>query len=113
MDVLEKAKRIEALAAYVDYKENHVPLNYKLNQMFTEDPKVTHNIKLKDIYQNEYRVYEDKGNPFLVEPEQWETIVSDIYNQFYHISFSKAQKAAIEKITILEIEQNIKQYESK
>lgn len=107
MDVLEKAKRIKALIDYTEHNGNKMYLNYQLNKMFTDDPHALHLVKIEDIYKNEYRVYRFQGDPFMVEPEQWEKIVTDVYNQLYHHAYQKAQKKAIEKITIMEIEQNI------
>jgi len=115
MDVLEKAKRIQALADYIEYKKSYVPLNYSLNNMVDSSGKGLYIVQLQDIYDNVYQIAEDSFSDELiaVEAEKWERIVSDVYTQFYSAAFSKAQKKAIEKITIAEVEQNIKKYENR
>ena len=118
MDVLEKAKRIEALTIYNEYKSFYVPLNYSLNAMIGDK---TYLVRFEDIYNNVYHVWENiyktedevklgvlNDDAIAVEAELWEKIVTDIYTQFYHISYQKDNKKAIEKITIAEIEINIK-----
>jgi len=112
MELIQKIDRIKALVDYVEYKKEEIPLNYQLNNMLNTEGKIF-NIKIKDIYQNEYRVYNESDGPNLVEPEQWETIVSDIYTQLYSIAYQKANKIALEKITIAEIEFNIREYTNK
>ena len=125
MDVLQKAKRIKALVDYTEYKANIVPLNYSLNNMLDSNGK-TYFISFESIYNNEYKVWEDiyktteevllgmiNNDPTIVEPEQYEKIVSDVYAQLYTYAYAKANKKAIEKITIAEIELHIKKYEQK
>jgi len=118
MDVLEKAKRIEALTIYNEYKSPYAKLNYSLNAMIGDK---TYLVRFEDIYNNIYQAWEDiykteeevglgvlNNDAIAIEAELWEKIVSDIYIQFYHISYQKAAKIALEKITIAEVELNIK-----
>ena len=93
MDVLQKAKRIKALSTYIEYSSIEVHLNYHLNGMISTEGK-TFKVNLADIYDNIYKVIGEDG---LVDitPEQFEKIVSDVSNQFYHIAYQKAYKKAL------------------
>jgi hypothetical protein len=112
MDVLTKGKRIRALSEYIEYKSDKVSLNYHLNNLIDQNKAFI--VRLQDIYDNIYRVfeYDNLENTIEVDPVTWEKIVSDMYAQFYHISYEKAKTLAVEKITILEIENYIKSFKN-